>query len=209
MRLPASLAPLAQPAARMAATVALSSLLMLPNLGPLPALADGDTENFKFPPIDRANKNRCKWVSSAMGQANAARDSLYDLRECSMSGTAAAGFDISGALLAKGDFSKTDFKEAQLSKVYAPEANFDGADFTNGILDRGFYKGASFRGALFTNAVLSSSSFEDADLTDADFTDAYIGQFEQRKMCKNPKLTGENPITNTPTRESLGCPAAK
>ena len=31
-----------------------------------------------------------------MGQANAARDSLYDLRQCSMAGTKAMGFDISG-----------------------------------------------------------------------------------------------------------------
>ena len=36
-----------------------------------------------------------------------------------MSGTSAAGFDISGALLAKGDFFKVDFTESQLSKVYA------------------------------------------------------------------------------------------
>ena len=52
-----------------------------------------------------------------MGQANAARDSLYDLRECQMGGTSANGFDISGALMAKGDFSKANFVEAQLSKV--------------------------------------------------------------------------------------------
>jgi len=191
---------------RAATAFALSTLLLMPTLTPLPALADGDTEKFKFPPIDRAKKDRCEWVSSAMGQANAARDSLYDLRECSMAKTNAAGFDISGALLANGDFSNTDFKEAQLSKVYALGAKFDGADFTNGILDRGFYKYASFKGAIFTNAVLSSSSFENADLTDADFTDAYIGQFDQRRMCKNPKLQGENPTTGAPTRASLGCP---
>ena len=52
-----------------------------------------------------------------MGQANAARDSLYDLRECRMTEANAGGFDISGALMGSGDFSKTDFKEAQLSKV--------------------------------------------------------------------------------------------
>tara|TARA_B100000768_G_scaffold109436_1_gene101487 strand:- start:498 stop:746 length:249 start_codon:yes stop_codon:yes gene_type:complete len=34
-----------------------------------------------------------------------------------MGGTSAAGFDISGALLADGDFSKVNFKESQLSKV--------------------------------------------------------------------------------------------
>jgi uncharacterized protein YjbI with pentapeptide repeats len=75
------------------------------------------TATFKVPPIDRSLKNRCTFKSSAMGQANAARDSLYDLRECDMSGKDAAGFDISGALMAGGDFSKTNFKETQLSKV--------------------------------------------------------------------------------------------
>lgn len=153
MRLPSNAAALVQPAQRAATAFALSTLLVVPTLTPLPALADGDTEKFKFPPIDRSKKDRCAWVSSAMGQANAARDSLYDLRECSMVKTTAAGFDISGALLANGDFSNVDFKEAQLSKVYALGAKFDGADFTNGILDRGFYKDASFKGAIFTNAV--------------------------------------------------------
>ena len=107
-----------------------------------------------------------------MGQANAARDSLYDLRECEMSGKSAGGFDISGALMAGGDFSKSDFKEAQLSKVYGPDAKFDGADFTNGVVDRAYFKGSSFRGTLFNNCVLSGTTFEDADLTGADFTDA-------------------------------------
>ena len=141
-----------------------------------------------------------------MGQANAARDSLYDLRECKMTGSSAAGFDISGALLANGDFSKVDFKETQLSKVYAPGATFDGADFTNGVVDRAYFNGASFRGAIFQNTVLSSTSFDQADLTDTDFTDAYVGQYDQKKLCKNPKLTGENPTTGQPTRASAGCP---
>jgi hypothetical protein len=112
----------------------------------------------------------------------------------------AAGFDISGALLAKGDFSKTNFVETQFSKVYGPGAKFDGADFTNGVIDRAYFKGASFKGANFNNAVLSSSSFEEADLTDADFTDAYLGTFDQKRLCKNPLLQGENPKTGTPTR---------
>jgi len=192
------------PVAASACAYALSSLLLLGPMA-LPALADGDTKEFKFPPIDRTAKNRCIFSSSAMGQANAARDSLYDLRECQMIGANAGGFDISGALLANGDFSKVDFKEAQLSKVYAPGAKFDGADFTNGVIDRAYFKGASFRGTLFNNAVLSSSSFEEADLTGADFTEAYVGQFDQKKLCKNPKLTGENPKTGVDTRESAGC----
>ena len=38
-------------------------------------------------------------------------------RQCKMEGLSAAGFDISGALLADGDFTKVNFKESQLSKV--------------------------------------------------------------------------------------------
>ena len=60
------------------------------------AWADGQTDKFKFPPIDYSNKNRCILNSSSMGQANAARDKLYDLRQCQLSGVNAAGFDLSG-----------------------------------------------------------------------------------------------------------------
>jgi|TARA_B110001469_G_C9565445_1_gene280431 uncharacterized protein YjbI with pentapeptide repeats len=172
-----------------------------------------------------------------------------------MMGSSAAGFDISGALLADGDFSKVNFKESQLSKVcptaprptaprrrvgmirlvvlsirsagvwaiqpfslltltrtlqvWAPGAKFDGADFTNGVIDRAYFKGCSFRGAIFGNAVLSGSTFEETDLEDSDFTDAYLGDFDQRKLCKNPTLKGENPVTGAPTRPSAGCPALK
>jgi uncharacterized protein YjbI with pentapeptide repeats len=171
----------------------------------LPALAIDSTEvSFKFPPIEN-KPGRCAFKSSAMGQANAARDSLYDLRECAMSGASAEGFDISGALLKDGDFSKANFRDAQLSKVYAPGAKFDEADFSNGVLDRAYFNGASFRGAILANAVLSGSSFEGADLTDADFTNAYTGTFDQRKLCKNPLLKGENPRTKADTRDSVGC----
>ena len=183
-----------------------------------------------------------------------------------MEGSSAAGFDISGALLADGDFTKVNFKESQLSKVlhptphphapalgpaprpsptpqshtaarawhalclrrasmravgasafepsgltwtpqvWAPGANFAGADFTNGVIDRAYFKGANFKGAIFGNAVLSGSTFEDTNLENTDFTDAYLGDFDQRKLCKNPTLTGENPVTGAPTRGSAGCP---
>jgi uncharacterized protein YjbI with pentapeptide repeats len=177
----------------------------LAQLGDAPsAQADGDSV-LKLPAINRNDKNRCKFVSSAMGQANAARDSLLDLRECKMAGQDASGADISGAFLADGDFSNVKFKESQLSKVYAVGANFDGADFTAAILDRGNYKKASFRGTIFDNAVLSGSSFDGADLENSDFSNTYIGEYEARKLCKNPTLKGENPKTGNPTAESAGC----
>lgn len=47
------------------------------------ALADGSTQKFSLPPVSQA-KDRCVFKSSAMGQANAARDKLYDLRECDL-----------------------------------------------------------------------------------------------------------------------------
>ena len=177
------------------------------------ALSEGEKEVrteggvvYRFPPVDLTNlKSRCVFSSSAMGQANAARDSLYDLRQCPMSGKNAAGFDISGAIMTDGDFSNTNFKEAQLSKAFASGAKFDDCDFSAAVIDRAYFKDASFRGAIFNNAVLSASTFEGADLENTDFTDAYIGQFDAKKICKNPTLKGENPKTGAPTKESLGC----
>jgi len=43
-------------------------------------------QQYKLPPIDRSDKSRCELRSSSMGQANAARDKLYDLRECDLKG---------------------------------------------------------------------------------------------------------------------------
>ena len=100
-------------------------------------------------------------------------------------------------------------RPARPPQVWAPGAKFDGADFTNGVIDRAYFKGCSFRGAIFSNAVLSGSVFEESDMQDSDFTDAYLGDFDQRKLCKNPTLKGENPITGAPTRPSAGCPALK
>jgi uncharacterized protein YjbI with pentapeptide repeats len=60
--------------------------------GPLGALADGSTKEFKLPPIDKSDVNRCVLNGSKMGQANAARDKLYDLRQCNLSGADASGY---------------------------------------------------------------------------------------------------------------------
>lgn len=172
---------------------------------PSPAFADGQTKAFKFPPIDKSDKNRCVLNSSNMGQANAARDKLYDLRQCNLSGKDASGFDLSGVIMTGTDLSKAKLVETQISKGYLHDSNFDGADFTNGIVDRASFKGSSLKGTIFTNAVLTATGFEDADLTDSDFTDAYLGDFDIKNLCKNPTLKGENPVTGADTRMSVGC----
>ena len=101
------------------AKVALASLVSISLLSnPLPATADGQTEKFKLPPIDKADKSRCSLNSSTIGQANAARDKLDDLRECRLSGASAPGFDLSGVIMTDTDVSKADFKEAYFSKGY-------------------------------------------------------------------------------------------
>jgi uncharacterized protein YjbI with pentapeptide repeats len=101
------------------AKVVLASFVSISLLShPLPAMADGQTEKFRLPPIDKSDKNRCSLNSSSMGQANAARDKLYDLRECSLSGASALGYDLSGVIMTKTDASKVDFKEAYFSKGY-------------------------------------------------------------------------------------------
>ena len=43
---------------------------------------------------------------------------MYDLRECNLSGAKAAGFDLSGVIMAKTDASKANFKESYFSKGY-------------------------------------------------------------------------------------------
>jgi uncharacterized protein YjbI with pentapeptide repeats len=187
---------------KVAAAAALSFAILA---SPSPALADGQTKDFKLPPIDFSDKTRCTLSSSNIGQANAARDKLYDLRQCSLSGQNASGFDLSGVIMTKTDVSKTKFVESYFSKGYLHESNFDGADFTNAIVDRASFKGSSLRGTIFTNAVLTGTSFENADVENADFTDAYIGDFDIRALCKNPTLKGENPTSGEDTRISAGC----
>jgi len=87
-------------------------------LAPNAALADGQTKEFRLPPIDYSDKSRCEFRSSKMGQANAARDKLYDLRQCDLSGKDASGFDLSGVIMDKTDVSKATFVESQFSKAY-------------------------------------------------------------------------------------------
>jgi len=190
-----------------AATTAALSLAILMN--PTPALADGQTKDFKLPPIDFNDKTRCVLNSSKIGQANAARDKLYDLRECNLSGQDAAGFDLSGVIMTKTDLTNTKFVEAQFSKGYLRDSNFEGADFTNGIIDRASFKGSNLKGAVFQNAVLTGTSFEGANVENADFTDSYIGDFDIKNLCKNPTLTGENPKTGADTVASAGCLSLK
>jgi uncharacterized protein YjbI with pentapeptide repeats len=99
--------------------IALASLFSLSLLSaPFPAHADGQTEKFKLPPVDLSDKNRCKLNSSTIGQANAARDKLYDLRQCKLSGASAPGFDLSGVIMSKTDVSKANFQDAYFSKGY-------------------------------------------------------------------------------------------
>ena len=195
-----------------AAVLAAASLAASVSGGGAPALAtnidiaatSASGITYRLPPI-KESPNRCTFVSSAMGQANGARDSLQDFRGCDMSGKAAPSFDLSGAVGSDANFAKANFKETQLSKCFFRNSKFDGADFTNGIVDRVDFEGASLRGSIFNNAVLSTTSFKDADLTDADFTEAYLGDFDLKKLCKNPTLQGENPVTKADTRASAGC----
>jgi hypothetical protein len=82
----------------------------------LPSISWGIAQQYKLPPIDRSDSQRCTLVSSSMGQANAARDKLYDLRECDLRGQSAADKDLSGMIAADADFTDVDFKNAQISK---------------------------------------------------------------------------------------------
>ena len=60
----------------------------------------------------------CSVLFCCYFQANAARDKLYDLRECNLQGQSGAGKDMSGIIAANADFSGVNFKEAQISKGF-------------------------------------------------------------------------------------------
>lgn len=175
--------------------------------GPItgPAFASSDQISYRLPPVDLSDPKRCELRSSSMGQANGARDKLYDLRQCTLTGQTGAGKDMSGAIMSEADFTGIDFKEAQLSKVYARNSKFVNCDFTDGVVDRVSFDGSNMKGSIFKNTVLSGTTFTDADLTDTDFTDSYIGPFDLKNLCANPTLKGTNPTTKVDTKESAGC----
>lgn len=158
-----------------------------------------------LPCLMRFRPHSCIVSSSAMGQANAARDSLLDLRECPLSAADLSGFDISGAILTGADLSGANLTGTQMSKSYVYKANLAGANFTSAILDRVTFDGSDMTGALLVNAVLSDATFVGANLKDTDWTDVYMGEFATRAACKNETLAGTNPVTGEDSRESLGC----
>jgi len=172
---------------------------------PKEAYADGGTARFAFPPIDRKDKFRCKFVSSAMGQANAQRDKLLDLRECQMAYGSAADMDIAGAIMNDGNFTGVSFENTVMSKTVAMNASLENATFRNAVADRINFKGASLKNTIFQNAVLTGSNFDGADLTNSDFTDAFIDMSGIRPLCRNPTMKGTNPVTGADTYESAGC----
>ena len=55
--------------------------------------------DYRLPPIDRSDPNRCTLKSSTIGQSNAQRDKLFDLRECKLEGAKAQGYDLSGVIM--------------------------------------------------------------------------------------------------------------
>lgn len=195
-----SLAPLEKASHLLLAAAAAVSFSLLP--APVHAAGSG---TMKLPPINRSDRNRCSPSSSALGQANAARDSVLDLRECDLRKADLSAYDLSGGIFSGADLSGARLVDAQLSKSYAPNTNFRGTDFTNAVADRVTFDGSDLTDGIFSNAVLSDATFDNANLENVDFTDVYIGDFAQRQICRNPTLKGTNPVTGAPTRESLGC----
>mmetsp|Transcript_95543 Transcript_95543/g.169652 ORF Transcript_95543/g.169652 Transcript_95543/m.169652 type:complete len:236 (+) Transcript_95543:85-792(+) len=172
---------------------------------PEPASAELEKLRVAYPPLDRKKVGRCKWISSKMGQANAARASEYDLRECKLAGTDASDKDIAGALMNDGDFSGVNFENAVMSKAVAVNASFENANFKNAVADRVTFNKANLKGAVFSNAVLTTSTFTDCNLEGADFTDAYLNSGVIRSLCDNPTMKGTNPKTGADTYESAEC----
>eukprot|EP00929_Paragymnodinium_shiwhaense_P026298 TRINITY_DN15670_c0_g1_i1.p1 TRINITY_DN15670_c0_g1~~TRINITY_DN15670_c0_g1_i1.p1 ORF type:complete len:254 (-),score=67.45 TRINITY_DN15670_c0_g1_i1:227-988(-) len=171
------------------------------------ARADGDSDRIVLPAINRMDKFRCRWQSSKMGQANAARDKLFDLRECDMRGTTAKGYDIAGVIMSDGDFSGADFDDSVMSKAVAVNSKFENATFRNSVVDRVTFQGSNLKNAIFTNSIMTGTTFPNANLENVDFTDASLNQWGMKALCGNPTMKGKNPFTGADTFESAGCDA--
>jgi uncharacterized protein YjbI with pentapeptide repeats len=175
------------------AAAALSGAALLPC--PPPARAD-----FRLPPIDRKNANRCAdaYTGNTIGQANAVSNTVLDLRECVLTKANLSGKTLSGALMSDADFSGANMTEAVLTKAYIVSSKFVGADLTNAVIDRVVFDGADLSGAKLVNAVVTGSTFEGATLTGTNWEDALIGSEDVKRLCLNPTLTGES-------RFQVGC----
>ncbi|KAI8468553.1 MAG: hypothetical protein J3K34DRAFT_8548 [Monoraphidium minutum] len=185
--------PAAGRAAAASAAAALAASLLL-SAAP-PALAE-----FRLPPIDKNDPNRCDrgFVGNTIGQANAVSDKILDLRQCSYKGANLTAKVLAGALMSDADFSGANMQEAVLTKAYAVNANLSGADLTNAVVDRVDFTGADLSGAKFVNAVVTGATFEGANLANTNFEDALVGSQDAGKLCANKTLTGES-------RDQVGC----
>eukprot|EP00198_Chlamydomonas_reinhardtii_P005793 XP_001695129.1 thylakoid lumenal 17.4 kDa protein [Chlamydomonas reinhardtii] len=159
---------------------------------------------FRLPPIDKTDPNRCDrgYVGNTIGQANAVSDKILDMRLCSYAGKDLHGRVLAGALLADADLSNTNLQEAVLTKAYAVKANFEGADMTNAVVDRVDFTNANLKRVKFINTVVTGASFAGADLEGSVWEDALIGSQDVGKLCENPTLTGES-------RAQVGCRAVR
>lgn len=85
----------ASPTTKSQAAAAVAGVVLAGFLSSAPAILPSMAAP-RFPPIDRSNLNRCSPASSNIGQANAARDSLLDLRECNLTKLPFESGDFSG-----------------------------------------------------------------------------------------------------------------
>ncbi|KAG2486793.1 hypothetical protein HYH03_014592 [Edaphochlamys debaryana] len=166
---------------------ALAANLLAANM----AMAD-----FRLPPIDKNDPNRCArgFVGNTIGQANAVSDKLLDLRLCSFAGKDLSGRVLAGALLSDADLSGANLQEAVLTKAYAVNGNFEGADMTNAVVDRVDFSNANLKSVKFVNTVVTGATFMGANLEGSVWEDALIGSQDVARLCVNPTLTGESRI---------------
>ena len=102
---------------------------------------------------------REKQATLRFGNLSSGFPKEVDWTYANMVGLWAEGVDFQGAMLQKGKFVDSYFREA----------NFEGADLTQADLSR-----SDMRGANLKNAILKRTDFENCDLTGADFTGAVL-----------------------------------
>lgn len=123
------------------------------------------------------------------------------------------GEDFSGRNFKDSSFTKTVFRNCNLSNVdlegvslfgaTLDRVNLEGANLKNATLDMARFRQANLTNAVLEGAFAFNAEFKDTIIDGADFTDVFLRYDDQAQLCSIAK--GTNPVTGRKTSDTLNC----